>query len=207
MGHCGKKRPFRPHTHICTHVCANTCTHTCTPAILGAVALTHKTLWHSPAAPHPQVTWTKLLGSGCSIGLPKTPKLATSTPTDPALLSSLPISKSLGSSAPGGQAGCPTARLGLRSEGIRVEGHLLGQGTRKPHGGNHTSSPRASHASSLGAGPRPQNLPKSPGPAGHCTPHHWAEDRAGGKRGGGEEQSARAISPPAMDWEKVVPGF
>lgn len=41
------------------------------------------------------------------------------------------------------------AGLGVRQHawGSGSEGHLLGQGTRKPHG-DHTSSPRASHASS-----------------------------------------------------------
>ena len=89
------------------------------------------------------------------------PGLAASTPTDPALLSSLPISKKLDSSAPGGGAGCPTACLGLQKGGD-PGGHLLGQGTRKPHG-NHTSSPRASHASS------PQDPPELPKPL-HSPP-------------------------------------
>lgn len=103
----------------------------------------------------------------------------------------------LDSSAPGGGAGCPTARLGLRKRGD-PGGHLLGQGTRKPHG-DHTSSPRASHASSPQDGPTsPELSPNPQGPAEHCAPHHWAEERAEERGGGRQGHSARAS--PRYPW-------
>lgn len=42
------------------------------------------------------------------------------------------------------------------------------------------NSPRASHASSPQDRPTPE-LPQTPGPAGHCTPHHWAEREVEGQ--------------------------
>lgn len=124
-------------------------THTCVPRCnSGCHSLNTQQHAHFGKAPSP--TALAHLDERPGVGLhctpPSTPRRAAPTPTDPALLSSLLISKRLSCSVPDARAGCPTACLRLwkrRDPG----GHLLGQGTRKPHG-DHTSSPWASHASS-----------------------------------------------------------
>lgn len=141
--------------------------------------------------------------SGFITGLPGTLGLAISTPTDPALLSSLPISRRLDSSAPGGGAGCPTACLGVWKRGD-PGGHLLGQGTRKPHG-NHTSSPRASMPAPLRTGPPPQNGPQPQAQLNAALPTTGPR-KCRGRGEKADSHSARAISPLSTDQEKEVPG-
>lgn len=156
------------------------------------------TLWQSIATHHSWVPWTNAPRARLY------PSLATATPTDPALLSSLPISRRLDSSDPGGRAGCPTACLGLRKRGD-PGGHLLGQGTRKPHG-DHTSSPRASHASSPQDRPTTPELPQTQAQLNTALPTTGPRKRWRERTGGGQSRSAKAISPLSMDQEKEGPG-